>query len=108
MAEYAILTLAVWRISYFIVEENGPLMFMARIRAHLASRQKRSGGLFDLISCIKCVSVWAGLTASLFVSNGVFLVIANGLAFSAGAILLDVVFRKLYALKLVTSPARND
>lgn len=86
---FIIASLAIWRLSYAIVKENGPLMVFARLRARLAASQKRSGGLFDLISCIYCVSFWIGLVGALIVSNNVFEWVGYGLAFSAVAVLIE-------------------
>ena len=86
---FIIASLAIWRLSYAIVKENGPLMVFARLRARLAASQKRSGGLFDLISCIYCVSFWIGLVGSLIVLNNVFEWVGYGLAFSAVAVLIE-------------------
>lgn len=86
---FIIASLAIWRLSYAIVKENGPLMVFARLRARLAASQERSGGLFDLISCIYCVSFWIGLVGALIVSNNVFEWLGYGLAFSAVAVLIE-------------------
>ena len=86
---FIVASLAVWRLSYAIVRENGPLMVFARLRARLAASQKRSGGLFDLISCIYCVSVWIGLVGALSVSNSPFEWLGYGLGFSAVAVLIE-------------------
>ena len=88
---FIVVSLAVWRLSYAIVRENGPLSVFARLRARLARSQKRSGGLFDLISCVYCVSFWIGLVGALWVSNGILEWLAYGLAFSAVAVLIEMV-----------------
>ena len=84
--------LAVWRLSHGIAKENGPLMVFARLRATLARAQKRSGGLFDAISCVYCLSFWIGLTAALWVAYDVFTWISYGLAFSGASMLLETFF----------------
>lgn len=81
--------LAVWRLSHMIVKENGPLMVFTRLRAFLGRTQKRSGGLFDMISCVYCISFWIGLLAALWVAPTLFHVIGYGLAFSGVATLLE-------------------
>lgn len=48
-----ILSIATWRLAFFVSHEQGPFAFMSRIRA------KTDGG--GLLTCIKCVSVWAAL-----------------------------------------------
>lgn len=86
---FIVVSLAIWRLSYVVVRENGPLMVFARLRARLAASQERSGGLFDLISCIYCVSFWIGLVGALWVSNGILEWLAYGFAFSAVAVLIE-------------------
>lgn len=81
--------LAVWRLSHALAKENGPLMMFARLRAYLAEKQKRSGGWYDMISCVGCVSFWLGLVAALWVAQDLFQLIGYSLAFSAFAVLLE-------------------
>lgn len=84
-------------------------MVFARIRAFLASKQKRSGGLYDMISCVYCVSFWVGLLAALWFAGHVFQLFAYGLAFSAVSMLLEAFLSKnSNALALVTGPTTND
>ena len=101
--------LAVWRLTHAFVKENGPLMMFARLRAFLAAHQKRSGGLFDMISCTSCFSFWIALTASLFVSHDVFHWVGYALAFSGCSMLLESFFtKKSDPLKLIAPPATNN
>jgi hypothetical protein len=100
--------LAVWRLSHALVKENGPLMVFARLRARLAARQKRSGGLFDLISCVYCVSVWIGLIAALWPSHDLSHWIGYGLAFSGIAMLLEVFFANKSNPFSVVAPPTSD
>jgi hypothetical protein len=60
------LSLAVWRISYMLTTEAGPMDIFVKLRAlHM-------GGLFD---CIYCTSVYAGFLALLFWLWGVHLLL---------------------------------
>lgn len=86
---FIVASLAIWRLSYGIVYENGPLMVFARLRARLARTQKRSGGLFDMVSCIRCVSFWIGLVGALSVSNGFLEWLGYAFAFSAVTVLIE-------------------
>ncbi len=98
--------LAVWRLSHAIVKENGPLMCLARLRAYLARHQKRSGGLFDMVSCTMCVSFWIALVAALWVSHDVFHWLGYGLALSGVSLLLEHIFiQEPDSLTVVTTPA---
>lgn len=101
-------SLAVWRLSYGIVHENGPLMVWARLRAYLASSQKRSGGLFDMVSCVRCLSIWISLITALFVSDSFLALLIHTFAISGTVCLIDVSFKKLNSLPIVARPATND
>jgi uncharacterized membrane protein len=105
---FIVASLAVWRLSRGIVKEDGPLMVWARLRARLARTQRRSGGLFDMVSCVRCLSVWIGLVGALFVSNSILGLIGYTFAFSAVASLLDTLFNKLNALPVVTYPTTDN
>ena len=87
-------SLAVWRVSHALVKEKGPLDIFVRLRARLASSQKRSGGLFDLFSCVYCLSVWVGLVAALSVSESAAQWLGYAFAFSAVSMLLEKLFTK--------------
>lgn len=52
--------LATWRISRMLNYESGPRNIFDRLRAFLAHNQKKSGGMFDMISCMSCLSVYVG------------------------------------------------
>ena len=91
---FIVASLAIWRLSYILVKENGPLMVFARLRARLASSQKRSGGLFDMISCVRCISMWIGLIGAGFVSQSILQWLGYGLGFSAVASLIDLSMNK--------------
>lgn len=81
--------LITWRVSYALVKETGPLAVFARFRAHLAQKQKRMGGLYDMFSCISCVSVYVGAVAALPVSGGFLEWAAYTLSFSAVTLLTE-------------------
>lgn len=86
--------LAVWRLSHALVKENGPLMVFARLRARFARNQKRSGGLFDMFSCVYCISMWISLLAALWLAGDAFHWVGYALAFSGEAMLLELLFNK--------------
>lgn len=101
--------LATWRLSHAIVKENGPLMMFARLRAKLASAQKRSGGLFDMVSCVYCTSFWIALVGALWVATTLSGWFAYALAFSAVACVLEALIA-YYSnpFPLITGPAADD
>lgn len=82
-------SLVTWRVSHMLVKETGPLGIFARFRAHLAQKQQKMGGLFDLISCMACTSVYIGAVTALWVSGGVLEFILYTLSFSAITMLTE-------------------
>ena len=75
--------LVTWRVSNIIVKQKGPLDIFVRMRAYLAQNQTKSGGLFDLVSCMTCTSVTIGAATALLVAQSVVEWIMYSLAFSA-------------------------
>lgn len=69
-------------------------MVFMRLRARLGASQKRSGGLFDMISCVRCISMWIGLVGALFVSETPLQWLGYALGFSAVASLIDMLLSK--------------
>lgn len=81
--------LATWRVSYMLVKETGPLAIFARFRAYLASKQEKIGGLFDMLSCVGCTSVYVGFVTALELASGPIDIIMYTLSFSAVAVLIE-------------------
>lgn len=84
--------LVVWRLSHMIVKETGPLGIFSRYRAFAASKQKRIGGIFDMVSCVACVSVYIGSVAALGLADGLISWVAYTLALSAIVTFLERVY----------------
>ena len=62
-----LVALATWRLAYFVSSESGPFAFMQRLRA--------KNDLGGLLTCPKCVSIWAaGLMVFLVFTPLVFVV----------------------------------
>lgn len=72
-----------------LTAESGPLDIFERLRARLAGGQKRSGGLYDLISCVYCTSIYIGAIIAFIASQSVFEFFVGTLAFSAIAVLIE-------------------
>lgn len=78
--------LATWRLSLMVVKESGPMAIFARLRASAASRGSNPGGIYELLSCISCSSVYVGFVAALFIAESLVGVFLYTLSFSAIAI----------------------
>lgn len=86
--------LVTWRVTNILVKQNGPLAVFARLRAYLASKQKRIGGFYDMFSCIACMSMIVGAVAAVVPSRSVFQWIAYTLSFSAISALVGAYIAK--------------
>ncbi len=56
---FALASLAVWRVTHLLVEEDGPADAVVRLRARLGNTQ-----LGRLLDCFYCLSVWVAAPAS--------------------------------------------
>lgn len=81
--------LITWRVSHIIVKEVGPLAIFAKLRAYLATKQKSIGGLFDMFSCVGCISMYIGAVTALGLAGDVLEFIMYSLVFSAIACLIE-------------------
>ena len=94
----AISILAVWRISNLLVNEQGPgdVLGLLRDRIGVAydehSRAYGKNILASAFTCIWCLSVWVGWGVALVTAPDQWFL--SGLAYSAGAILLDRVIKR--------------
>jgi hypothetical protein len=87
--------LMTWRLAHMIVREFGPLGIFSRFRAYIAINQKRPGGLFDMVSCVACASIYIGAVAALWPAGDVFSWVAYTLAFSAIATILERLMKRI-------------
>jgi hypothetical protein len=84
--------LVTWRLAHMLSKELGPKAIFAQLRAHAAKKQRQPGGMYDMLSCVGCTSVYTGAVTALWLAGDVFIWIAYTLAFSAIATILE----KLY------------
>lgn len=65
--EFLSLSLATWRLSSLLVEEEGPFCCFSRLRDLAGVRQDDDGHAYGenelgyILSCIWCTSLWVGL-----------------------------------------------
>lgn len=84
-------SLATWRVSKIITEEEGPFEIFKKLRASFPSDGKR-GWIGRGLYCLWCVSVWVGLVVGQvvgLVSTPVLQGVVYGLGFSTMAIVID-------------------
>jgi hypothetical protein len=62
---FCLAALAVWRLTYFFAEEDGPWDVIARFRARLGASI-----LGRLMDCFYCVSLWVSLPLAVWLSDG--------------------------------------
>src|SRR5947208_2193019 len=61
---FALTSLAVWRVTHLLVEEDGPADAVVRLRERLGQ-----GHLGELMDCFYCLSIWVAAPASLAVAR---------------------------------------
>lgn len=83
--QFVIYCLATWRLSYLLVNEDGPYNMLGRIRENLESYT-------TVLTCVWCSSIWIGMLAALatFHTNDIpiLLIIPLTLAYSSVAIFI--------------------
>lgn len=80
MLSLFIWSLACWRISYLLVNEDGPNDLIKRFRAWTMQ------STWSPLGCFYCTSFWVGLVIALISKNDWFI----GIALSAAAIFIDM------------------
>jgi hypothetical protein len=62
--KFALASLATWRITHLLADEDGPADLVVRVRARLGS-----GQLGSLMDCFYCLSVWVAAPLGLVVAR---------------------------------------
>ena len=61
---FALASLATWRLTHLLAEEDGPFDVVVSARARLGA-----GQLGELMDCFNCLSMWVALPLALTVGN---------------------------------------
>jgi hypothetical protein len=81
---FALASLAVWRVTHLLVEEDGPLDAVVQLRTRIGQ-----GQLGKLMDCFYCLSVWVAAPASVAVARRRRERLVVWLALSGAACLLE-------------------
>jgi hypothetical protein len=81
---FCLAALAVWRLTHFLAEEDGPWDVIARFRARLGSSV--FGRLMD---CFYCVSLWVSVPLAVWLSDGWIGILIHWQALSGAACLFQ-------------------
>ena len=94
--------LATYRLSFMLVEEDGPFDIFYRIRTRLGIEWELDekgnmklvvdeGFFIGVFSCVLCMSVWIGILITIghYLSHDIAFALSLPFALSAGAILID-------------------
>jgi hypothetical protein len=77
--------LAVWRLTHFLAEEDGPWNLVVRLRSRLGR-----GFLGSLMDCFYCLSLWFSLPLAVWLANGGWIaILLHWQALSGAACLLE-------------------
>lgn len=82
--DFVLATLAVWRVSHLLVQEDGPMRLAAWLRAYFAGSE-----IGRALDCFACASLWVGLPAAIWVSRRLSEFLPTWLALSGAAFLLE-------------------
>ena len=82
--QFVVASLAVWRLSHLLAEEDGPFDMIYLLR------QKAGPGFFgSLLDCFYCVSIWTSFPIGMWLGEGWLNKILLWLALSGAACLLE-------------------
>jgi hypothetical protein len=81
---FVMASLVVWRITHFVVDEDGPWDVVVRLRTRLGS-----SSIGKLMDCFYCVSVWVAAPCALLVADDVRSWAVSWLALSGAACLAE-------------------
>jgi len=81
---FALASLATWRVTHLLAEEDGPFDAVVRLRMRAGS-----GQLGELLDCFYCLSIWTAAPASLAVIRRRRELPLVSLALSGAACLLE-------------------
>lgn len=89
---FVLISLAVWRISYMVVNEDGPWDCFARLRAWSIRLDEFGNvvwaryGILKALACLWCFSIWIALSLFIvYLLMGERVVVALSLPFSLSA-----------------------
>lgn len=85
-----LLPLAIWRLTYMLVNEEGPLEMFDALRFYLRKIPRTEG----LLSCVWCLSVWVSAILLLLAHLPAGKWVVVWLALSALAIAIDVLIAR--------------
>ena len=86
---FALASLATWRLTHLLAEEDGPVDVVVRLRARAGS-----GQLGELMDCFYCLSIWVAAPLSLMVTRRVREAPVTWLALSGSACLIERLTRE--------------
>jgi hypothetical protein len=95
MDSWLLVGVAVWRLTRMLWVERGPIDMFTRMRAYLAKKQKRMGGLYDLVSCFFCLSVWVSMLPAIFMAKDLLTFILSVLILSGIAVIIHQLIERV-------------
>jgi hypothetical protein len=82
--DFVLATLAIWRVSHLLVQEDGPMRLAVWVRAYFAGSE-----VGRALDCFACASLWVALPATAWVSRRLSEFLPTWLALSGAAFLLE-------------------
>lgn len=93
LTDLLVLSMATWRMTSLLVNEDGPKDVFGKFRSFVGVRYNEfsvpygTNWIAEMLLCTWCASMWVALVFALLTGRKNF--VANWLAISAGAIIID-------------------
>ncbi|HEU5048414.1 MAG TPA: DUF1360 domain-containing protein [Rickettsiales bacterium] len=87
--QFLLCALAVWRLSHFLVAEDGPWDIVIRLRASLGNSM-----MGQIMDCFYCTSIWIAIPFTLLIARSFISGFILWLALSGAACLLEQMTQK--------------
>jgi Protein of unknown function (DUF1360) len=86
---FIIATLAVWRVTHLLSEEDGPFDLIIRLREKIGNNV-----LGQLMDCFYCLSIWIAIPFAFIISGNLQEGILHSLALSGAACIIQKVIKR--------------
>ena len=98
---FALASLATWRVTHLLAEEDGPANLVVRLRERAGG-----GGLGELMDCFYCLSIWVAAPLGLALTRRPRDAPLYALALSGAACLLEQATRERAVPDVLVEPLR--
>lgn len=100
--EFLFATLAIWRITYMVQQENLPFNVGNKFRDKFGTQpwhtDNEPGSWQDLLGCFRCFSFWVAVPFAIWLVDGVGAIIIMAIVLNAAAIIVNQLAKRYLEL----------